>query len=239
MASNQNQISSVEDIEKNFTNCMCSILYSSKRIDKDELTNSIHPSSEMMCCYPDGAEQYYSAPGGAVMYHKKSQVLFDIYNIFFMIKMNMIPLYLTSIRGNNYNFKRSSGMIQKGNLNRNTAITYSKSKKALMVYVSFYDHNKKIHQEKRVRLNEFIKLNNIGTITLKIPKLNKEHYKNTNFKIISEEIVDQIISKYNKKSRDHINNFVNEYFPNKTVSQYDGKITIILNNKNENRYSIV
>ena len=58
MASNQNQISSVEDIEKNFINCMCSMLYSSKRIDKDELTNRIHPSSEMMCCYPDGAEQY-------------------------------------------------------------------------------------------------------------------------------------------------------------------------------------
>ena len=156
-----------------------------------------------------------------------------------MVKMNMIPLYLTSARGNNLHMKRSSGMIQKANLNRNTAITYSKSKKALMVYMSFYDNNKKIHQEKRVRLNEFIKLNNIGTITLKIPKLNKEHYKNTNFNIISEEVVDQIISKYNQKSRDHINNFINEYFPNKTVSQYDGKITIILNNKNENRYSIV
>ena len=111
---------------------------------------------------------------------------------------------------------RRNGTIQDGMIVKNTALKISRSKGGVYAFVRFADPQKP-HEllEKHVQIMELMDTNSVDSFSIDIPQLKKSDYDFENYEHLSNELIDEIIEKYNNMMIE----FMTQFFEN--IPEYD------------------
>ena len=222
--------------------------FCSKRCNTDEFTNKYYkddgegiPFDELTkrsegyvtCKKITGSSSFVSYNYGIISYHSSNELLFNFAVIDFMLSNLSFPIMFTDINMNNiYDFKRSSGDINKGMVKENTSLRKSKTLNCHVINIKF-DPDIDIvddiesfsksysYLEKSIPLRQFIELNDIPTLKFEIPDFYQQYIKNLEDR--------KIICPCTINSK--ILTSVNEYYVSKCV-QYLSDMKLELENDN-------
>ena len=194
------KFNSLNEVIEKINQILYGMCFTSRYCGMDMYTNKYYnvKDGDFYNKYVYGIQQIYNIPGGIVMFHKSTELLFQCTNIEFMITENIIPFQYTNIDNyKTYLVKRTSGEIQNacilnnGGLflkNNNFMISnnFSSRKDEILIPKAINDF------QKAVLLDDFLTLNDIN-LEIKMPYF-KSDIINSSSNLISE-----ILIYYNKK----------------------------------------
>lgn len=229
-----NDINTIQDFDDRIKYVLGTICFSSMRFGYDQFVDKYYGEDSINSYIIIGARNEYIFPRGTVSLHDENKIFYDVANIIYNVERNYLPIDYIEFQGidkSNITIPRSDGSRQIGQFISNSALRISKSKGGFYVFVSFIEKKDKLNYEKHVSFEDFIEINNIREIKINIPQIKKEDYDFTNYKHLSDTLIDKIISYYNKMSLSFYQEFVSSIFQMFTydVQSNHNEIIIVLN----------
>ena len=206
------KIETLENFIERINEVLSTICFCSKKIAYDEFVKDYFDEDEIYSMVINGTGSIYSVPYGTVCLHKSNIFFYDISNLHYIIDNNIIPMSFITFPNNfgeSFNIKRSNGDIQNGKFGNNCSLKISNTRGGVYAFIKFFDDNYKEEMEKHTKFEELLKLNNINTFEIKIPKISFNDYKfPPKYKYLDESLIKTIIDDYNLKIKVFIGNFI-------------------------------
>lgn len=229
-----NVMNTIQDFDDRIKDVLRTICFSSKRIGYDQFVENYYGEDSIGNYIIVGSRNEYIFPRGTVCLHDENKIFYDVANIIYNVERNYLPIdYIEfqDIDKSNITIPRSDGSRQIGQIISNSALRISKSKGGIYVFVSFIDEKDKLDYEKHITFEDFVEINNIREIKINIPQIKKEDYDFTDYKYLSDTLINEIIEYYNKMSLSFYQEFVSSNLQEFTddVQSNHNEIIIILN----------
>jgi hypothetical protein len=182
-----------------------------KRFTKHNFSQSEYDERRITCSFVKGAASFTIYPRGMINYHVYNYPLFNLTTIALMLMNGSFPVeYIDEIQNRItssdnsrlFKIKRSNGALQKACVTSKSSIVYktSNSKKYWKIDVNFDDNSIMSTEEiekssnnlieggyglfnKGIELSEFLKMNDIKTITLNITKMKLDIINDEDFEV--------------------------------------------------------
>lgn len=195
------EFTSCEQMIHRINNVLGMMGFSSRRIGVDMYDNKFYGENDkgFLTRYIDGIQSLYEIPAGIVYYHSSNELLYHFTIIQFMIDNNIIPFKYTNLDIDKiYKVERRDGTIQDCTIPRNGGIILNKENKTVRL-VNYFSSEKEtkvdpIHSGdlcKSVHLDKFMKINELETLKINVPFVDKEEAETK-----SQE---ELIEHYNKE----------------------------------------
>ena len=235
----------IDDILEQIDTVICQSNFSSVRLNVDQFTNKFYEyndsndDSNIVESLIIGCENFVNYPGGRVMYHVSNKILLDCLNIQYMINHNSIPYCITDFDMEKiYKITRSSGEIQDCRIIENTSMIMSKTTDLPVIPLCFSNNHTSSDLssrydllDKRIRITDFLKLNNITEFKINKNFLDIKNYDIPSDHPITSELLNELVEYFNNKLNIYLNMFAMENFKSfATIEIKDTFINVKINN---------